>query len=334
MALSNPAAGSVVVIGGCNIDHKSQTFGSAIAGTSNPGRSGSSLGGVGRNIAENLARMGAHTTLVTAVGDDADGARLLHETAAAGVDVSRVVRSLSPTGSYTAILDQRGELVIAIASMDAMKSIGLDAITACTDIIVAARLLVLDCNVPKAALLHAAAIARTTAVPVLVDPVSVAKSISIGPMLDAGLPIHTVTPNRDELSALVGQLVSSDADIAEAARRLHRAGVEYVWVTLGARGSVLSWEQGGEQQCQWMDACPATLVDATGAGDAMLAGYAASLARGVAPTAAVHAGRAAAALTVESDRTVSPSLDFDTVARRSAACTDGTRALSRGTFPE
>ena len=333
MALSNPASGSVVVIGGCNIDHKSQTFGSAVAGTSNPGRSHSSLGGVGRNIAENLARMGTHTTLVTAVGHDADGARLLRYTASAGVDVSRVVRSPSPTGSYTAILDEHGDLVIAVASMGAMTSLGAEVIAACTDIIATARLLVLDCNVPDAALLHAAETARANAAPILVDPVSVAKSSSVKALLDAGLPLHTVTPNCDELSALTGAAVSTNAEIAAAARQLQLAGVKYVWVTLAARGSMLSWEEGGEQRCQWMDACPAALVDVTGAGDAMLAGYAAALVRGSAPTGAVHAGRAAAAITVESDCTVCPSLDFDAVTRRRAACIDHTPAPSRGTFP-
>ncbi|MEO6779085.1 MAG: PfkB family carbohydrate kinase, partial [Gemmatimonadaceae bacterium] len=199
MALSNPTPGPVVVIGGSNIDHKSQTFGSAIAGTSNPGRSRSTLGGVGRNIAENLARMGARTTLLTAVGDDADGTRLLQDTAAAGVDVSCAVRSLGSTGSYTAILDERGDLIIAVASMGAMMSLSAEAIAACSDIIATARVLVLDCNVPEAALLHAAEIAMMNTVPVLVDPVSVAKSISIKTLLDAGLPLHTVTPNCDEL---------------------------------------------------------------------------------------------------------------------------------------
>lgn len=77
---------AAVVIGGANIDHKSQTLGRPVPGTSNPGRSRTSLGGVGRNVAENLARLGVGTALITAIGEDADGHHLLSETESAGGD--------------------------------------------------------------------------------------------------------------------------------------------------------------------------------------------------------------------------------------------------------
>ena len=51
-------AGPVIVFGGANIDVKARIEGHAVEGTSNYGAITRSPGGVGRNIAENLARLG------------------------------------------------------------------------------------------------------------------------------------------------------------------------------------------------------------------------------------------------------------------------------------
>ena len=64
------AAPVVVVVGGAVLDQKLRTRDAPVLGTSNPGVSEAGVGGVGRNIAENLARLGTSTVLVAPVGDD------------------------------------------------------------------------------------------------------------------------------------------------------------------------------------------------------------------------------------------------------------------------
>jgi pseudouridine kinase len=305
--VDNPAA---VVIGGANIDHKCQTLDRPVPGTSNPGRMLTSLGGVGRNVAENLARLGTSTALITALGTDDLGARIHRETDAAGVDVRHVILSSHPTGSYTAVLDESGEMVIAVSAMDAMNDITVENVDARRALIANARILLLDCNVPEDAMGHAAEIAHRNGVPVLVEPVSVAKVQRITPILTAGFSLHTITPNLDEVHRLTGATGSSRADLCAAASRLHAAGVQNVWIRLGINGSFLSVARDGETQVEMIAAGPATLVDATGAGDAMLAGYMLGVLRGLDPFAAARYGRAAAAITVESAETVNPSLSL------------------------
>jgi len=61
----------VVVIGGINVDIKSRVDAPLVMATSNPGTTTVTAGGVGRNIAESLARLGVRTSLISAVGDDA-----------------------------------------------------------------------------------------------------------------------------------------------------------------------------------------------------------------------------------------------------------------------
>ena len=80
----------IVVLGGANIDIKAKVTAPNRLGTSNPGIVSTSAGGVGRNIAHNLARLGADVALISVVRNDVHGDAVLAETRRAGVDVSRV----------------------------------------------------------------------------------------------------------------------------------------------------------------------------------------------------------------------------------------------------
>ena len=61
----------ITVIGGANIDISAK-YNSAVTATgdSNQGQIFTSAGGVARNIAENLARLGSAVQLITGLGDD------------------------------------------------------------------------------------------------------------------------------------------------------------------------------------------------------------------------------------------------------------------------
>ena len=321
--VDNPAA---VVIGGANIDHKCQTGSVPIPRTSNPGRIVTSLGGVGRNVAENLARMGTSTALITALGTDVAGALIHQDTENAGVDLRHAIMTSHRTGTYTAILDASGDLYIAVSEMDAMNDITPASMDDRRALIANAQILVMDCNVPADAMVRAAEIAQRSGVPVLVDPVSVAKAQYIARVLTAGLPLHTVTPGLEELQQLTGATGSSRADLCDAASRLHAAGAQNVWVSLGMNGSFLSAAGDGSPRVEMIAAAPAALVDATGAGDAMLAGYVVGILRGLDPFAAARYGRAAAAITIESSSTVNPAINMTLLLDRAGRSIESSEA--------
>ena len=70
---TTPDAAHIVCIGGANIDRKLRSEQVLQMGTSNPATLSETPGGVARNVAENLARLGASVQLLTAVGDYAVG---------------------------------------------------------------------------------------------------------------------------------------------------------------------------------------------------------------------------------------------------------------------
>ena len=114
--------------------------------------------------------------------------------------------------------------------------------------------------------------------------------------------LFLVTPNTDEIAALTGR---DPADWRTAVADLHDRGVEHVWLRHGADGS---WMCSRDEEPVHLPAVPATVVDVTGAGDAMLAAWVAAWLTGADPVEAARLGHRAAAATVESPHTVRPDL--------------------------
>lgn len=301
----------VVVVGGANMDLKARSAAAIVAGTSNPGSTRMSAGGVGRNVAESLARLGSAVHLVAAVGADPIGDALLGDTAAAGVGIEHVRRLNVPTGTYTAILDHDGELSVAVADMTATDALGPDAVRESKDLLSRAALIVLDANLASPTLTAALTVAAVSRVPVVLDPVSVPKASRLAAVLAVERPIHTITPNADELAELTGRPTSRPAEAVSAARRLMERGVARVWVRLGPAGSMLV--AAGADPVM-LSPFPSEVVDVTGAGDAMLAAYCHALLANHPPELAAIHGQAAAALTVAAAETVRPDLTADLVA--------------------
>ena len=282
--------GTVLVVGGANVDVKAHSHRPLAARTSNPGTVSRSPGGVGRNVAENLARLGTPVSLVTAVGADPEGAWLLTETAAAGVSVLNAVRVGASTGSYVAVLDADGELVAGVSDMAAVDALTPDLVPG--RLVAEAALVVVDGNLSVETVAHVLDAAAAAGVRVMLEPVSVAKAARLAPLLGPERPLFTLTPNQDELEAL------------GSAEQLHRRGAEVVWVRRGAAGSLLSTVD-GEVALPAPDVEP---VDVTGAGDAMLAAYCHKILAGAGVEEAARYGHEAAALTVASPHTVRPDL--------------------------
>jgi pseudouridine kinase len=305
-----PQAHSVVVVGGANMDIKAQAHHAIELRTSNPGAAVSTPGGVGRNIAENLARLGSPTHLVAPVGNDSFGHEIVAATRSAGVVVDHMITTDDPTGTYLAVLDATGELVVAVSNMRATDRLTVRQLMGSRDLLGHADLLVLDGNIPEAPAAWLLDFAAAANVPVVMDPVSVAKARPLAQMLSPQRPLLALTPNLDELASILGEPVQQNrTDIVRAARRLHDVGVRNVWVRRGVRGSLLSTlGEGGRPSVVVLPAPPTKAVDVTGAGDSMTAAFVHALMRGDAPVDAARFGQMAAALTVASPETVRPDL--------------------------
>jgi len=298
----------VVVIGGANMDLHAQARTELLPGTSNPGTSQLSPGGVGRNVAEVIARLGTACHLVSVVGDDPLGVELLAHTEEAGVDVTQVrQRQGVLTGTYAAILDPAGELMVAVADMAATDLITPLVVEAAASLIRGASVLVLDGNLLQATIEHALAIAVEAGIRVVLDPVSVPKSVRLRPVLGPGIDL--ITPNRAELAAFTGLPTRTEAEIEAAIEHVRALGVLAVWVGMGREGSLLIGPSGRHR----LPAVVVEPVDVTGAGDAMVGAFCHASLRGESRPDAARYGQAAAALTVTSRSTVRTDLSDELI---------------------
>lgn len=255
----------VLVLGGANMDISGSTTQPLILSDSNPGRIRCAPGGVARNVAENLARLGNTTRLLTAVGDDLYGSSLLHATHKAGVDVrGSWVLAGEATSTYLSLHGPDGDMAIAVNDMGILETITPARLVPCALWVQQATALVVDCNVSAQALEWL--FANHGATPIFVDAVSAFKCQRIRPWL---AHVHLLKVNRLEAQALCQFDIHSDADIKHAAQTLHTLGVEQVVLSLGERGVYWSARNGAQG---WHGAVPCTVVNATGAGDALMAG--------------------------------------------------------------
>lgn len=120
-------------------------------------------------------------------------------------------------------------------------------------------------------------------------------------------------PNTDELAQLLGHPVQGMEEAAAAARELHRQGIRWAVVSLGAEGAILACSE-GVYHGRPPKITPRNTV---GCGDSMVAGFAVSMARGMAPEDALRlavAVSAANALTLSTGSFA--KADFDNLLPR------------------
>lgn len=299
----------VVLVGGANTDVIGLAGGKLVPRDSNPGHVRLSSGGVARNIAENLARLGAATHLITAFGADHNARELAEECRSAGIDVqASVVAGELPGSVYLAIHDEGGDMAVAINDMRALERLTVEELSTSErrTLLDSADLVIADANVPAEALDW---LVRSVCSPVLVDPVSVAKAPRVAPLLPF---LAAVTPNASEAGVLLGREVRNRDQAQTAARDLVAAGVGVAFVTCGSFGVAFA-----DAETSGLVSAPVVdhVSSATGAGDAFAAGAAWGMLAGVGVREAAAFGSALAAFALQSERTVSDEIALESVAR-------------------
>jgi pseudouridine kinase len=297
----------VLVIGAACTDIVGVLKGELQTGTSNPAEIRSSCGGVGRNVAENLARLGQPVNLLTVVGEDQAGEQLIRNIAETGVNVQAVRHTpLHPTGTYLGVVNQRGELQTALDDMRAMTLLTSDYLKQNERLFREASLLFLDTNLPKESLRTAMSLANAARLPVCADPTSTGLAVKLKPYLKK---LHLVTPNSAEAAILTDQAFNTTRrrEALQAAKHLVSRGVDIVIVAMAAFGVCYATSE----TSGYIPAIRTEIIDPTGAGDAMTATVLFALLNDIPIDDAVRLGVSAASLTLRHRGTVVPDLSLE-----------------------
>lgn len=297
----------VTAIGGANIDIHGRSNAPLLHHDSNPGRVSLSAGGVARNVAENLARLGVDCRLVSAIGNDHHGRMLMRLSREAGIDMRYVHEIASAaTSTYLSVLDDRGDMLVGVNDMGIIDQLGPDLLQSQQSMLKQSALTVLDCNLPDDALAWLAG--SLTEPPIFVDTVSAIKAPRIKPYLRA---IHTLKTGTLEVEALTGLEARTLPQLRKVADQLHDQGVERVFITRGERG--VFYSNGETQSTQAPNRGKPQVRNAGGAGDAFLAGLVVAWLEDWPLENSVQFALAAAEITVSHPATSSPALSLTAV---------------------
>ncbi len=297
----------VLVIGATLQDVKGKPVAGLEPSTSNPSTIRVSRGGTARNVAENLGRLGADVLLVSAVGSDHTGRRLLEQTAEAGVNIEYVqVLPDARTGTYIAILDEDGSLSVALDDVSVMERVNGGYLYQNRRLFRDAAMVMVDGSLSVDAWATAARLTRQYGVPLCADPASARLAYKLRPYLE---DFYLLAPNEVEAANLLeAEFTGYDPDLSvDLARELVRRGVQHAVVTLANFGLVYATNE----ETGYIPASYTRMVDSTGTGDAVTAAIMFGMLHELPAIEAIRLGAAAASLTLQTTETVVPDLSLD-----------------------
>jgi pseudouridine kinase len=298
----------ICVLGGSNIDIVGFPNCNLVLHDSNPGNVKISLGGVGRNIAENLVHLGISTKLISSIGDDMYGKKILEHANTIGLDMkSSMVLGQRPTSTYMAILDEKGEMNAAISQMELIDEMSIDFIQNKRQVIENSKICIIDTNIPENVINYV--LDNFKKPDFFLDTVSSAKSVKVKARVGS---FHTIKPNKLEAELLSGLPIRDRVDLLKASEYFLSKGVKRVFITLGDDG--VFYNDG--KTAELIASPKVEVLNATGAGDAFIAALAYCHFNSLQTEASVRFAIGAAVMTLGYEETINPNISKENIDKK------------------
>lgn len=299
----------ITIVGGINIDIEGCPFQKLKSEDSNPGKISLAYGGVGRNIAENAARLGGEVAMVSVIGDDQMGHGAKAQLAELGVDVSHIEELAGRTSSmYLSILDENHDMAVAISDMGIMEALTPQKLADCADFLKESRIVALDANLDEDFLTYACDLLAGT--PLFFDPVSAKKAVRAKNLVGR---FYSIKPNLMEAEVLSGIRITDEADLTRAGDWFLAQGVKQLFITLNKDGVYYKDQQ---KEGFIRPAEGLRIVSATGAGDSFSAAILLGCVKNFDIEQIARMGMAAASVAMESGQAVNSSMNLNELKRR------------------
>lgn len=283
----------ILVIGGTNIDINATSDQEIVAYDSNIGSIEMFVGGVAKNIAENLARLDLDVSFLTILGNDHYGKIAKNYFKELKLNLIVGTSKIYPTPIYLAVFDHNKDLEVGVNDMKALVELNGEFIRKNVDF-KAYDLVLLDSNLSHETLEY---IFYNCDKPIFAEAISVNKVKKLVPFLSR---MHAIKCNMLEALAITDK--TEKDGVSEVIQAIADKGVKEVYVTDGGRGSYLL----KDGKLNHLHSTKANIVNTTGAGDAFFSGviYAKALGKDE-----LKYGNALAKITLESNRSNNPNLN-------------------------
>lgn len=298
----------MVVVGVVFLDIKGFPFFKYDAVGTNLGNVLMTHGGVARNVAENMANLGAEVEFVTMLDDDSLGREARLRLRGAGVKLTHAVSTPDKgMGMWLAVFNEKGDLAGSVSHMPDASPIERLFDEKGEEIIRSCRGVALEIDLSEKVSERVFELAERFDKPVYAI---VANMSVILRRPDFMARTACVILNEIEAGRLFGRemrALSPEETLEAVSEAAPAMGIRSIVVTMGARGAVyLDAENGLRGVCP---AVPCRVVDTTGAGDAFFSAVVESLARGMRLDDAVTCGARLASMTVSTSESTCPHVD-------------------------
>ena len=272
-----------------------------------PGHIKISFGGVCRNIAENLARVGVNTQFISTLGDDENGKSILEHSKKFGYNMENsLFLEGESTPTYLAILNHQGEMESAVVDMESLNKMDEVFVDGKHEVFENAEYTIVDSDNPV--LLEYILKKYQGKSKFILDPVSAKKARKIRHLIKY---FHTIKPNRFETEALCGFKIETNDDLRKAGKFFIEQGVKNVFISLDADGIYYITSEGEEGTLACCE--PIDVKNVTGAGDSFVAGIGYGYMNNLNIKDTIKYAVAMSIITITHEETINPKMSHELV---------------------
>jgi len=295
----------ITIIGAVNIDLIGYPDNELIFKDDNVGALETILGGVGRNIAENLARLDVNVEFLTVFGDDHFANEIKKSCDELGISIKHsLVKKNAITSTFMAIMDKQNDMALGISAMHIYDEITKSFIVENLDIINNNKFCILETNIPKDIL--ELVVIKLPNTKFALDAVSGTKALKAKNILNK---LHILKCNLIEAELLSGIKVTSEYDYEKLVKYFINIGVKKVFVTLGKEGLIY----GDKSIINRLKPMYIKPLNTTGGGDSFMAGLMFAELNNFDIHKMANTATVCAELTIQHKNTVSPKINKQTI---------------------
>ena len=286
---------NILVVGSSNTDmviktnHLPRAGETVIGGTffMNPG-------GKGANQAVTIARLGGKVAFICKTGNDIFGHQSKQLFEKEGIDASHILLDdENPSGVALITVDEKAENCIVVALGANAHLLPKDLLPA-METINQADIILMQLEIPMETVEYVADIAFRAGKKIILNPAPAPAQPLSSSLLHH---LYMITPNETEAEMISGVKITDETSAAEAARVIAAMGVQYVVITLGAKGALIYAKENSDS-IELIPSPKVNAVDTTAAGDVFNGSLTIALSEGCALTEAVHFACKVAAISV------------------------------------
>ena len=293
----------IVVIGAVFVDVKGYPEGAYIPGGRNAGMIEQTHGGVGRNVAEDIANVELRPTFVGLVDKSGTGADVVNKLKRHKVNTDYIRATRNGMGTWLAVFDSNGDVTASISRrpdlspiVDILKDEG-------DEIFRDADSIILEVDMDKEIVKRSFALAKKYRKKVFGVVANMSLALERRDFIQS---VDCFVCNRQEAGMMFYEDYSGkdpDEMVEILAERVRSARIPAMIVTLGGDGAVYASMEGEKG---WCPARKVEVQDTTGAGDAFCAGAAIGMTYGKTMAEACRIGTHLSAAVITTSENVCP----------------------------